>query len=161
MVRGIGALAVVGTADRFTIRAVKKESRKGFEASIDLAELRTHYEKGEDLEDVWRFALSEWGDEKSSTHFTEIIVESIRSDIRQLLQRGGKQLSEPFESTVELSGIEELRWQLGVICPVAYTNKSPIPSKDIEPKKDTILVKAAAGLEDSLTCPPEISPVEM
>jgi DNA topoisomerase VI subunit B len=60
---GIGALAVVGAADRFTIRSVKKASRNGFEASIDLKELRTHYEKGEDLQKVWRFALSEWGEE--------------------------------------------------------------------------------------------------
>lgn len=144
---GIGALAVVGTADRFTIRSVKKSSRKGFEASIDLKELRTHYEKGEDLEKIWRFALSEWGDEKTSTHFTEIVVEGIRNDIKQILERSGKQLGEAFESTLELSGIEELRWQLGIICPVAYRNEYPIPTKDIDARKDCILTEATKRLQ--------------
>ena len=56
---GIGSLAVVGTANRFTIKSVKKGSGKGFEAAIDLKEVRSFYEKGQDLKDVWRFALSD------------------------------------------------------------------------------------------------------
>lgn len=144
---GIGALAVVGTADRFTVRSVKRGTRKGFEASIDLKELRTHYEKGEDLQAHWRFALSEWEDEKGSTHFTEITVEGIRDDIRQMLQRSGKLMGERYESTAELSGIEELRWQLGIICPVEYLHEYPIPVGDIDPKKDRILVAKSEALE--------------
>ena len=37
------------------------------------------------LQAIWRFALSEWQDKKTSTHFAEIIVEDIRSYIRPLL----------------------------------------------------------------------------
>ncbi len=144
---GIGALAVVGTADRFTIRSVKDGSGKGFEASIDLKELRAHYEKGEDLKDVWRFAVSEWGDEKTSTHFTEITVEGIRSDIRRVLQRSGKQLTDAFESTDELSGVEELRWRLGIICPVRYTQDYPVPPRAIDSKKDRVLIEMAGRLK--------------
>jgi len=147
---GIGALAVVGTADRFTIRSVKKGNSKGFEASIDLKDLRTHYEKGEDLEDVWRFALSEWGDEKPETHFTEITVDGIRNDIRQILQRSGKASSDSFQSTSELSGIEELCWQLGVICPVEYAQEYVIPTKDVSAEKDRILIDAAKRLKKNL-----------
>jgi hypothetical protein len=144
---GIGSLAVVGTADRFTIKSVKKGSGKGFEASIDLEEVRSYYEKGQDLKDVWRFALSDWGDENNSTHFTEITVDGIRDDIRRLLQRGGKSLNDPFQSLSDLSGIEELRWQLGIICPVEYANKYPIPARAIDPVRDRILVEASARLQ--------------
>ncbi len=147
---GIGALAVVGTADRFTIRSVKIGSSNGFEASIDLKDLRTHYEKGEDLEDVWRFALSEWADEKSTTHFTEIRVEGIRNDIRQILQRSGKALTDPFQSTTELSGVEELRWQLGIICPVEYAGEYVIPAKHVNTEKDRILVDASRRVKKNL-----------
>lgn len=144
---GIGALAVVGTADRFTIQSVKKGSRAGFEASIDLKDLRGHYEKGESLKDVWRFALSEWADEKASTHFTEIRVEGIRDDIKKFLQRTGKQLTDHFESTEELSGIEELRWELGIISPVQYAHSYPIPAKALDPRKDKTLTEIATGLK--------------
>jgi hypothetical protein len=144
---GIGALAVVGTAERFTIRSVKRLSGKGFEASIDLKDLRTHYEKGEDLDAVWRFALSEWQDEKSSTHFTEITVEGIRNDIQQILQRSGKSLAQPFQSTAELSGVEELRWQLGVISPVEYAHDHPIPSKQLKPEQDRIVLDTSNRLK--------------
>jgi hypothetical protein len=51
---GIGSLAVVGTADKFSVRSVKRLSGEGFEASIDLAELREHFYKGEDLSKRWR-----------------------------------------------------------------------------------------------------------
>ena len=146
---GIGALAVVGTADRFTIKSVKKGSGKGFEASIDLKYLRTNYQKGKDLKDVWQFALSEWDGEKTATHFTEISVEGIRDDIHQILQRSGKRLSDPFRLISELSGIEELRWQLGIICPVEYANKYPIPTKVIDPDKDHILVHQSNRLQRS------------
>lgn len=146
---GIGSLAIVGTADRFTIKSVKKGGGKGFEASIDLKEVRSYYEKGQDLKDVWRFALSDWGEEKNSTHFTEITVDGIRDDIRRLLQRSGKSLNDPFQSVVELSGIEELRWQLGIICPVEYANKYPIPARAIDPTRDRILVDASARLHKS------------
>jgi hypothetical protein len=144
---GIGSLAVVGTADRFIIKSVKKGTGKGFEASIDLKEVRSYYEKGQDLKDVWRFALSDWGDENNSTHFTEITVDGIRDDIRRLLQRGGKSLTESFQSLSELSGVEELRWQLGIICPVEYANKYPIPARAIDPVRDRILVDASARLQ--------------
>ena len=146
---GIGSLAVVGTADRFIIKSVKKGTGKGFEASIDLKEVRSYYEKGQDLKDVWRFALSDWDDENNSTHFTEITVEGIRDDIRRLLQRGGKSLTESFQSLSELSGVEELRWQLGIICPVEYANKYPIPARAIDPVRDRILVDASARLQKS------------
>jgi hypothetical protein len=45
-----------------------------------------------------------------------------------------------------LSGIEELRWQLGIICPVEYANKYPILARAIDPIRDRILVEASARL---------------
>lgn len=141
---GIGSLAILGTANRFTIKSVKKGGREGFEASIDLTKLRTNYQKGKDLTDIWQFALSDWKGEKSETHFTEISVDGIRDDIKQMLQRSGEAMSDPVHSIADLSGLEELRWRLGLICPVEYANTYPIR---INETRDRILVEQVAKLK--------------
>ena len=146
---GIGALAVVGTAQRFTVRSVKRGSRSGFEASVDLNDLKENYNQGKDLKSVWKFAMSDWVGEKVSTHFTEITLDGLRPDIRQSLERHGKSAGEFVGSISELSGLEELRWQLGVIAPVAYASGSPVPKKDLDSKKDTILLQKCKELSDS------------
>lgn len=143
---GIGSLAILGTANRFTIKSVKKGGSEGFEASIDLTKLRTNYQKGKDLTDIWQFALSDWKGERPATHFTEITVDGIRNDIRQMLQRPGKAMSDPFHSIADLSGLEELRWRLGLICPVEYANTYPILSR-IDETRDRILVEQIAKLK--------------
>lgn len=143
---GIGSLAILGIADRFTIKSVKKGSGEGFEASIDLSKLRKNYQKGKDLTDVWQFALSDWEGEKTATHFTEITVDGIRDDIKQMLQRSGKAMPDPFRTIEELSGLEELRWRLGLICPVEYTNGFPISAR-IDETRDHALVEQVANLK--------------
>jgi len=136
----------LGTANRFTIKSVKKGSREGFEASIDLTKLRTNYQKGKDLTDIWQFALSDWKGEKSATHFTEISVDGIRDDIKQMLQRSGKAMSDSAHSIGDLSGLEELRWRLGLICPVGYANTYPILSR-IDETRDRVLIEQVAKLK--------------
>lgn len=143
---GIGSLAILGTADRFTIKSVKKGSNEGFEASIDLAKLRANYQKGKGLTDIWQFALSDWKGEKTATHFTEITVDGIRNDIKQMLQRPGKRMSDLFHSIGDLSGLEELRWRLGLICPVEYADTYPILPR-IDETRDRILVEQVANLK--------------
>jgi hypothetical protein len=133
---GIGALAIVGTAERFTVRSVREGASAGFEASVDLKELAKSYHKDKDLNTCWQFAMNEWDGESLSTHFTEVTLEGIRTDIRQNLQREGKVLSEYTVSVTELSGVEELRWQLGLISPVAYAKDYPIPEEDLDKAKD-------------------------
>lgn len=146
---GIGALAIIGTAERFTVRSVKLGGKSGFEASTDLKELASSYFKDKDLNTTWRFAMTEWGDEKPSTHFAEVILEGIRSDIRHNLEREGKFLTEHFVKNEELSGIEELRWQLGLISPVVYAGKYPIPERDMDRSKDATLRNLCDGLESN------------
>lgn len=143
---GIGSLAILGIADRFTIKSVKKGSSEGFEASIDLSKLRKSYQKDKDLTDIWQFALSDWKGEKSATHFTEITVDGIRDDIKQMLQRSGKAMSNPFHTIEELSGLEELKWRLGLICPVEYAHGFPISAR-IDEIRDHILVDQVANLK--------------
>ena len=143
---GIGSLAIVGVADCFTIRSVKKGRIEGFEASIDLTKLRKSYQKDKNLTDVWQFAVSDWKGEKSTTHFTEIILDGIHDDIKQMLQRTGKGLSDPFHTIDELSGLEELRWRLGLICPVQYANTFPISAR-IDEARDEILVERVASFK--------------
>ena len=143
---GIGSLAILGIADRFTIKSVKKGSGDGFEASIDLSKLRNHYQKDKDLTAIWQFALSDWKGEKPATHFTEITVDGIRDDIKQMLQRPGKTMEDPFHTIQELTGLEELRWRLGLICPVEYANRFPISAR-IDETRDHLLLEQVAKLK--------------
>lgn len=144
---GIGSLAVVGTADKFSVRSVKRLSGEGFEASIDLAELREHFYKGEDLSKRWRFHCERWTGESDRTHFTEIRIDGLRDDVRALLNHPGeKSTGEFFESTKQLSGIDELAWQLGIICPAAYSQAYPIPEVSLDRKKDSVIVERGRQL---------------
>ena len=144
---GIGALAVAGIADRFVVRSSRKNDREGFEASIDLSEVRSHFQKGRDLSAHWKFEFRQWNDESPATHFTEIQIETLKGDIRSLLQRlGQRNRHEFYSSTRELSGIDELIWQLGLICPVAYEKAYPIPESDISRRKDSVVIERARTL---------------
>lgn len=144
---GIGALAVAGIADRFVVRSSRKNHSEGFETEINLAELRSHFQKGQDLSAHWKFNYKQWNDESLSTHFTEIQIDGLKGDIRSLLQRPGqKARNEFYASTKNLSGVDELIWQLGLICPVAYEQAYPIPSADIAPRKDAVVIERGRKL---------------
>jgi hypothetical protein len=144
---GIGALAVAGIAKKFVVRSSRKNSREGFEASINLAEVRRQFQKGRDLSAHWKFDYQQWNDESPSTHFTEIQVEGLQEDISSLLQRPGQRTRDEFySSTRELSGVDELVWQLGIISPVPYEHTYPIPVSDIIRQKDALLIKRAREL---------------
>jgi hypothetical protein len=141
---GIGSLAIVGTADKFSIRSVRRGTGQGFETSIDLVELRRHFNHGEDLSQNWRFQFTEWDGEASATHFTEIRIEGLRPDVRSELRRpGSRAATEFFESTSQLSGIEELTWQLGMICPVSYSGGYPVAATHLDTRKDRIIINRA------------------
>jgi hypothetical protein len=144
---GIGSLAVVGTAKELSVRSVRRLSGEGFEASINLAELREHFYKGEDLSRCWRFECKHWGGESDRTHFTEIRLHGLRDDLRALLNHPGeKSTGEFFESTKQLSGIDELAWQLGVICPAAYSQAYPIPKSSLNRRTDSVVIDHARRL---------------
>lgn len=63
------------------------------------------------------------------------------------MERSGKSLNDGFQSLSELSRLEELRWQLGVICPVEYKHNYPVAEKAIDPAKDRILVEIGTRLQ--------------
>jgi hypothetical protein len=144
---GIGALAVAGIAERFVVRSSRKNHNEGFETSIDLSKVRPHFQKGEDLSAHWKFNYQQWNDESLTTHFTEIQIEGLKSDIRSLLQRVGQRTRNEFFTTIrELSGLDELIWQLGMICPVAYQHTYPIPEADLSRKGDAVVVERSRKL---------------
>jgi hypothetical protein len=144
---GIGSLSIVGTASKLTVRSIKKDTGRGFQASIDLTELRQHFNKGEDLSGWWRFPSTEWGGEPLNSHLTDITIEGIREDIRELLQRPGSKLPSDFvPDTALLSGIEQLRWKLGIICPVAYADRYPVPESELRKNDDAVIINHADRL---------------
>lgn len=144
---GIGSLAVVGAADRFSVRSVKRGSREGFEATINLRDLRKHFEKGEDLSERWRFFYRQWAGEAWKTHFTEVQLEGLNDDVRALFRRPGQHTADEFfRSTRELSGTDELAWQLGIICPVPYQDTYPVPQEHLDARRDRLLFDEAKEL---------------
>lgn len=144
---GLGTLAVVATCDRLTVRSTKNGSREGFVAKLDIKALRRHFGKGENLSQVWRFEVEKWNTELSSTHFTEIRLEGLTSDIRRFLETPGeKMLAEDFDHIGQLSGIDQLAWHLGLICPVPYINDYPIPAADLNRQADAVLIERSRRL---------------
>ncbi len=147
---GIGALAVAGIANRFVIRSTKRGSKEGFEASIDLAKLRQQFDAGKNLSEHWRFTGVVWNDEALSTHFTEIRIDGLRKEIWNHITRPGeREIDEFFSSVSQLSGIDELRWRLGVICPVPYKKGFPVPQNDLKDQEDRIILLLARRLRSS------------
>jgi hypothetical protein len=144
---GIGSLAVVGAADRFVVRSSRRAGGEGFEASIDLKELRKHFNRGEDLSKYWLFPYEQWNGEPGSNHFTEVRIEGITPDIRDILRRPGeKTTGEFFERVSQLSGLEELSWQLGLICPVAYSHTYPVEERFLNKHTDKVIFDEARKL---------------
>ena len=144
---GIGTLAVVAICDRFSVTSTRKGSAEGFTARMDVTKLRKHFGKGENLSDYWKFEAEKWGTERSTTHFTEIRLEGLAPEIRSLLERPGeRKLEEEVESIKQLSGVDQLGWHLGIICPVAYAHDYPIPKSDLNPNKDAVLITRARRL---------------
>lgn len=144
---GIGTLAVVAICDRFSVRSTKDGSTEGFVARKDIAKLREKFGKGENLSDWWKFDTKKWDTEKLDTHFTEIKMEGLTTDIRTFLEKPGeRKISEPFESISQLSGVDQLLWHLGVICPLPYETGYPIPRKDLFRTRDAVLIDRARRL---------------
>ncbi len=101
------------------MRSTKQGLGEGFEASIELDAIRKHFYKGEDLSKYWKFKFQTWKGESGGVHFTEVQIDGLDDSVRNSLQRPGeKKLGEFYDSITKLSGIEELIWQLGIICPV-------------------------------------------
>lgn len=144
---GIGALAVAGIAKKLTVRSTKRGSSEGFEAVIDLETVREMFFRGEDLSKHWKFKYQRWDGESSSVHFTEIQIDGLDIDVRNSLQRPGeRKYGEFYDTTRKLSGADELLWQLGIICPVAYSSSYPIPSDYLDPKHDRIILDRSKAL---------------
>lgn len=144
---GIGTLAVVAICDHFTITSTKEGSTEGFVATLDVAALRMHFGKGENLSDCWKFDVKKWDTEKTTTHFTEIQLDKLATDIRTFLERPGeRKITEAIESISKLSGKDQLQWHLGVICPVSYTSEYPIPKKDLNKGAHAVLIESARRL---------------
>jgi len=144
---GIGTLAVVAICDRFSVRSTKDGSTEGFVAQMDVARLRQHFNKGENLSDCWKFDVKKWDTEKTATHFTEIRLEGLNPDIRTFLENPGKKkITEYFESVSELNGKDQLLWHLGVICPVRYEGVYPISKADLNRSRDALLIEKVRRL---------------
>lgn len=74
-------------------------------------------------------------------------IEGIHADIRNILTRPGeKTTGEFFERVSQLSGLDELSWQLGLICPVAYAHTYPVEERFVDKKKDKIIFDEARRL---------------
>jgi len=137
---GIGSLAVIGAADVFRVRSVRQYSSEGFEASMALGELRSHFDQGEDLSAHWRFETKQWGGERRAHHMTEVELIGLHPDVQESLRHPGqRELGEFFESVHQLSGTEQLAWQLGLICPVTYENNYPVVKSYLSRTRDNLL----------------------
>jgi hypothetical protein len=132
--KGIGALSVIPICKEVRVLTTKEGSSERVEAILDIPRVVEKAKQQEDLDSHYVYTLNKWGNEPSSSHYTYISLRNLSSDIKEFLARKGVTTSEYISSVSELSGIEQLKWELAILSPVSYVKDGPF-SEDLEPMR--------------------------
>lgn len=154
---GIGFLAVAQICTKFTVISKKKGEKNYFQATIDLkqfeeVEKEKSYTNGEgDISlgscQIEEDLVDELG---KDTHYTKIIMEELKEGFHsKLVQEDSKRIFKITEKAAksdnlirfiesikkktfnELSQYDQLIWELGILCPVEYMDRGPLPNNEI------------------------------
>jgi len=154
---GIGLLAVAQICHKFTVISKKTGEDTYFEATIDLKQFEEvekdkKYWDGSGKISLGNFQIEdELKDEAGSNrHYTKIIMEDLKEGFRtKLLEEEPKRIFKITEKAVksgnllkfldsikkknfnELSQYDQLIWELGILCPIEYIDKGPLPDNKI------------------------------
>lgn len=154
---GIGLLAVAQICNKFTVISKREGEENYFEATIDLkqfdkVEKEKPYLKGEGKISLGSCQIEENLKDEigSERHYTKIIMEELKKGFKtKLLEEGPKQKFKITERAAksenlikfierikkknfnELSQYDQLIWELGLLSPVEYYDKGPLPDNNV------------------------------
>ncbi len=130
--KGIGALSVIPICKEVRVLTTKKGSSERVEAVLDIQRILEVAKQEEDLESHYRYELHKWADEKKDSHYTFITLSDLTSDMREFLSRKGVTLNQYIHTVEDLSGTEQLKWDLAIVSPVEYAKDGPFKEQDVK-----------------------------
>jgi hypothetical protein len=129
--KGIGALSVIPICREVRVLTTQKGSTQRIEAVLDINQVQEVTIQQEDLETHYRYELTRWNNEKSSSHYTFITLRDLTTDMREFLNGKGVTISQYIHNVADLSGIDQLKWDLSIVSPVEYSKDGPFKDQDI------------------------------
>jgi hypothetical protein len=123
--KGIGALSVIPICREVRVLTTQANSRDRIEAVLDVPRIIEKAKHQEDLETHYVYTLNKWTNEPAATHYTFISLRNLTPDMQEFLARKGVTVNQYIGSTSELSGVEQLKWELAMLSPVAYPKSGP------------------------------------
>jgi Histidine kinase-, DNA gyrase B-, and HSP90-like ATPase len=132
--KGIGALSVIPICREVRVLTTKADSTDRIEAVLDVPRIIEKAKQQEDLETHYVYTLNKWGNEPTDSHYTFISLRNLTPDMQEFLAHKGVTITQYISSVSELSGIEQLKWELAMLGPVAYPKDGPF-KEDIAPMR--------------------------
>ncbi len=114
--KGIGALSVIPICKEVRVLTSQEGSNQRLEAILDIPHVLETAKKEEDLETHYVYTLNKWDNEQGDSHYTFITLRDLTPDLREFLSRKGVTITQYIGTVEELSGIEQLKWDLSVLC---------------------------------------------
>lgn len=156
--KGIGALSVIPICREVRVLTTKEGSTERVEAVLDITKVIEKAKQQEDLDSHYVYTLNKWNNEPVNTHYTYISLRNLSNDIREFLSRKGVTADEYISSVSELSGIEQLKWELALLSPVAYLKQGPFV-EDLEPMRSIKRELERAHFKVSINNEPLLKPI--
>jgi hypothetical protein len=123
--KGIGALSVIPICREVRVLTTQENSSERVEAILDISKVIEKTKQQEDLDTHYVYTLNKWSNEPPNTHYTFISLRNLTPDIKEFLEIKGVTTEEYISSVSELSGLEQLKWELAMVSPVAYLKDGP------------------------------------
>ena len=123
--KGIGALSVINICQEVRVLTTQQGSNERTEVALDIPKVLELAKQDEDLESHYVYELTKWTNEDKNSHYTYITLRNLTADMREFLSKKGVTVDQYINHVGELSGIEQLKWELAMVSPVAYSNTGP------------------------------------
>lgn len=123
--KGIGALSVINICQEVRVLTTQQGSNERMEVALDIPKVLELAKQDEDLERHYVYQLTKWTNENKSSHYTYITLRNLSPDMREFLSKKGVTVDQYVSHVGELSGIEQLKWELALVSPVAYSANGP------------------------------------
>jgi len=131
--KGIGALSVIPICREVRVLTTKEGSDQRTEAVLDIPRMLEVARHEEDLETHYLYELNRWSNEDRNSHYTFITLRNLTPDMREFLSRKGVTLNQYIHNVEDLSGPEQLKWDLSILTPIEYPKDGPFKEQDIKP----------------------------
>src|SRR5208337_1824921 len=115
--KGIGALSVIPICREVRVLTTKEGSDQRTEAVLDIPRMLEVARHNEDR----------------NSHYTFITLRNLTPDMREFLSRKGVTLNQYIHNVEDLSGPEQLKWDLSILTPIEYPKDGPFKEQDIKP----------------------------